>query len=51
MTSRRSRSKFRVCIVGSSLIAWVQVLKDWGASIEGVVEHILDPIKDTRQLL
>jgi hypothetical protein len=51
VTNRRSRSKFRVCIVGSSLIAWVQVLEDWGMSVEGVMEHILDPIKDIRQIL
>ncbi len=51
VTSRRSRSKFRVCIVGSSLIAWAKVLEDWGASIEGVAKHILDHIKDNRQLL
>jgi hypothetical protein len=28
-----------------------QVLEHWGASIEGVVEGILDPIKDIRCLL
>ncbi len=44
----RSRSKFRVCIVGSCSIVWVQVLEDCSASIEGVVQDILDPIKDIR---
>ncbi len=48
---RRSRTKFRVHIVGSFLIAWAQVLEDWGTSIEGVVEGILDPIKDIRHLV
>jgi hypothetical protein len=47
----RSRSRFRVCIVGSFSIAWVRVLEDCGASIEGVVEDILDPIKDIRHLM
>jgi hypothetical protein len=51
VNNRRSRSKFRVCIVGSFSIAWAQVLEDWGASIEGVVEDILDPIKDIRYLV
>ncbi len=47
----RSRSKFRVRIVGSFLIAWAQVLEDCGASIKGVVQDILDPIKDIRHLV
>jgi hypothetical protein len=49
-TDRRSRSKVEVRIVGLCSIGWFQVLKDWGASIEGVVEDILDPLKDIRQL-
>jgi hypothetical protein len=51
VTNRRFRSRFRVRIVGSSLISWVQILEDWGASIEAVVEDILDPIKDISHLL
>ncbi len=51
MNDGRSRSKFRVCIVGSFSIAWVQVLEDCSASIEGVVQDILDPIKDIRHLV
>jgi hypothetical protein len=51
VTNRRSRSRFRVRIVGSSSISWVQILEDWGASIKVVVEDILDPIKDIRHLL
>jgi hypothetical protein len=51
VTNRRSRSKFRVRIVGSYSISWVQILEDWGASIEGVMEDILDPTKDIRHLL
>jgi hypothetical protein len=51
-TDRRSRSKIRVCIVGSWSIGWVQVLEDWGASIEAVVvEDALDPLKAIRHLL
>ncbi len=51
VNGRRSRSKFRVHIVGSYSISWIQILEDWGASIEGVVGDILDPIKDIRHLL
>ncbi len=47
----RSRSKFRVHIVGSFLIAWAQVLEDCGTSIKWVVQDILDPIKDIRHLV
>ncbi len=51
VNNARSRSRFRVRIVGSFLIAWVRVLEDCGVSIEGVVEDILDPIMDIRHLM
>ena len=43
LTNRRYRTKVWVLIVGSWSVGWVQVLKDWGASIEAVVvEDALD---------
>jgi hypothetical protein len=48
---RRSRSKVRAWIVGSWSICWVQVLEDWGASIEAVVEDIQAQFKDIRHLI
>ncbi len=52
LTNRRYRTKVWVLIVGSWSVGWVQVLKDWGASIEAVVvEDALDPLQAIRHLL
>ena len=50
-TDRRSWSRVRVCIVGSSSLAWVQVLEDWGAYLKAVVEDTPLLSKDIRQLV
>jgi hypothetical protein len=44
---RRSRSKVRVRVVGSTLMGWVEALKAWGAAVEAVVVHPTDEFKDT----
>ena len=50
-TDRRSRSRVRVRIVGSSSLAWVQVLEDWGAYLKAVVEDTPLLSMDIRQLV
>ena len=50
-TDRRSRSKVRVRVIGSSSMAWVEIFEGWGANIEAVVVDILDQLKDIRHLL
>ena len=50
-TDRRSRSRVRVWIVGSASLAWVQVLEEWGAYVEAVVEDIPQSPKNFRRLV
>ena len=50
-TDRRSRSRVRVRIAGSASLAWVQVLDEWGAYVEAVVEDIPQSPKDIRCLV
>ena len=50
-TDRRSWSRVKVRIVGSASLAWVQVLEEWGAHVEAVVEDIPQSLKDFRRLV
>ncbi len=48
---RRSRSKVRVRVVGSTSMGWLEALEAWGAGVEAVVVHPTDEFKDIRCLL
>ncbi len=49
LTVGRRPRKVRVCVVGCSLMGWVEAAKAWGAEVEAIVVHTPDILKDIRR--